>query len=431
MRRDSRDHVPTVPKPTDPQVSKPHTLLSGVKSTSTFLPYGRQDIEEDDIAEVVRVLHSDYLTTGPEVPAFEAAFAAAVGARHAIACANGTAALHLMAAASNLGPTTVSIVPTLTFLATANAVRLTGGEIQFADVDAETGLMTPATLRAAIARADKPVSAVFPVHLGGQTCDMPAIADIASAAGARVFEDACHAIGTRYATTTGQHVVGDCTHAAGCAFSLHPVKTIAAGEGGVVTTQDDTLAERVRLLRNHGMVRESSLFKQTDDAFAFDGRANPWYYEMSEPGLNFRLTDIQAALARSQLAKLARFSNQRQALAARYRQRLGSLAPMIRSVRISQDCDPVLHLFQVLIDFPSLGLDRATLIDRLRECGIGSQVHYFPVHRQPYYSARYPGLQLTGADAFYAATLSLPLYASMTDADVDRVVEALKMSITR
>ena len=398
--------------------------------TATFLPYGRQVIEDDDIAEVVRVLRSDYLTTGPEVPAFEQAFAAAVGAKHAIACANGTAALHLLAVAAGLGPGTVSIVPTLTFLATANAVRLSGGEVLFADVDPHTGLLTPSSLKNAIRRATAPVRAIFPVHLGGQSCDMSAIFALADEIGASVFEDACHAIGTRHSSPHGQQRVGDCSHSKGCAFSLHPVKTIAAGEGGVVTLQDDELADRVRLLRNHGMIREPSRFMSKVDAFASDGRPNPWYYEMPEPGFNYRLTDIQAALARSQLGKLSRFAERRAGLARRYRHRLQSLAPLVRAVPIGDGCEPVLHLQQVLIDFDRLGMDRAGLMERLRTQGIGSQVHYYPVHRQPYYARRYPGLELPGADAFYKSTLSLPLYASMTEADVDRVVSILSHVIS-
>ncbi len=396
-----------------------------------FLPYGRQVIEDDDIAEVVRVLRSDYLTTGPEVPAFEQAFAAAVGARHAVACANGTAALHLIAVAAGLGPGTIAVVPTLTFLATASAVRLAGGDVIFADVDPDTALMTPGTLRDALQRANGPVKAVLPVHIGGQTCDLPGLAEIARTAGAEMFEDACHAIGTRHTTTSGTHRVGDCAYSRACAFSLHPVKTIAAGEGGVVTTQDDHLASQLRLLSNHGMVRDATQFTVRSAAFDPHGRPNPWYYEMPEPGFNYRLTDIQAALARSQLGKLAGFAARRQKLAARYREQLAPLAPLVRVVPIAPDCAPVLHLQQILIDFAGLGLDRATVMERMRAAGIGSQVHYVPVHRQPYYAALNPGLNLPGADAFYARTLSLPLYASMIEADVDRVVAALTSALGR
>ena len=390
-----------------------------------FLPYGRQVIEDDDIAAVAAVLRSDYLTTGPGGPAFEAAFAAAMEATHAIACSSGTAALHLVAMALDLGPGTVSVVPSITFLATANAVVMTGGDVVFADVDPDTGLMTPATLEAAIARAGRPVKAVFPVHIGGQTCDLPALAEIAETAGAVLVDDACHAIGTRYTENGVSHAVGAGAHSVATAFSLHPVKTIAAGEGGVVTTRDPALAEKMALLRNHGMSRDAAGFTNRDLAFAPDGTANPWYYEMQAPGLNYRLTDFQAALVRNQLAKLPRFAATRRAIAAYYERELAALAPLVRPVTKVEACDPVLHLYQVLIDFEALGLSRAAVMAELRAAAIGTQVHYIPVHRQPFYSARHPGLDLPGADAFYEKTLSLPLSAAMTESDAARVVAAL------
>ena len=397
----------------------------------TFLPYGRQVIDDDDIAEVVRVLRSDYLTTGPEVPAFEKAFAAAVGVKHAISCSNGTAALHLLAVAAGLGPGTTAIVPTLTFLATANAVRLAGGEVVFADVDQRTGCMTAQTLEDAVSRSTGPVGAVFPVHLGGWVCDMPGIRAIAERIGAAVFEDACHAIGSRYTENGCTSAVGACAHSKAATFSLHPVKTIAAGEGGVVTTNDDALASRVALLRSHGMVREPERFMQKEEAFSASGQLNGWYYEMPEPGFNYRLTDIQAALARSQLSKLDAFVERRAALAGFYRHLLRDLSPAIVPVPETPGCRPGLHLFQVAIDFLAIGQGRAALMDRLRAGRVGSQVHYFPVHRQPYYRARYPGLSLPGADRFYEATLSLPLFASMTERDVERVVDTLHAAISR
>lgn len=388
-----------------------------------ILPYGRQLIEDDDIAAVAAVLRSDYLTTGPAVTDFETAFAAATGAQHALSCSNGTAALHLIALAIGLGPGTCAIVPSITFLATANAVRLAGAEVVFADVHPRSGLLTADAVRDAASRATLPIKAVFPVHLAGQTVDMEGIAAVARELGILVIEDACHAIGTSYRTCDGiMHPVGACAHSAAAAFSLHPVKTIAAGEGGVVTTGDDEIARRVALLRNHGMVRQPPY--TSDLAYAADGEPNPWYYEMPEPGFNYRFSDIQAALALSQLRKLDRFARRRRELVARYDRLLASVNH-IRPTDRTPDCEPVWHLYQVLIDFPALNLDRASVMQRLRDRGIGTQVHYIPVHRQPYYMARYPGLDLPGCDAFYAGSLSLPLFASLSDSDVDSVVSAL------
>lgn len=377
------------------------------KAAKPFLPYGRQQIDDSDIAAVAEVLRSDWLTTGPAVEAFESAFAAVTGAKHAVACANGTAALHLAALALGLGPGDRVVVPSITFLATANAPHQTGAEIVFADVDADTGLLTPALLEEAIARAGGPVQAVFPVHLAGQSADMDGISEVARQAGAQVVEDACHSLGGRDAAGAP---VGGCRRAGLATFSLHPVKIIAAGEGGVVTTNSPELAASLRRMRNHGMVR--------------DGFAEPWFYEMQEPGFNYRLSDIHAALAHSQLRRLNDFVARRQALMERYERLLAPLAPLVRPIpRVAGT--PAWHLNAVLIDFDALGLTRSDVMEQLRDSGVGSQVHYIPVHRQPYYRERYGALDLPGAESWYSRALSLPLFPSMTDSDVDRVVETL------
>ncbi len=390
------------------------------------LPYGRQLIEDDDVDAVVAVLKSDFLTTGPEVPAFEAAFAEAVDARFAVACSSGTAGLHLAAMAVDTGPGTAVVVPSITFLATANAFRLMGAEVVFADVDPDTGLMTPATAREALARATQAPKAIVPVHLGGQTADMAGLATVADEAGAVLVEDACHALGTSYRTGGNSHTVGSGAHAVAAVFSLHPVKTVTAGEGGVVTTNDPTLAERLARFRNHGMVRTPEQFTDGERAFAADGTANRWYYEMPAVGLNYRLTDIQAALARSQLAKLPRFAETRQRLVAFYDQRFAHLASVLRPVTLVPECDAVRHLYQVLIDFDAVGLDRNAFMAALAADGILTQVHYIPVHRQPYYRSMAQDLDLPGADTFYARTLSLPLFAAMDEADAERVAQAVE-----
>lgn len=385
-----------------------------------FLPYGRQSVDEADIAAVAEVLRGDWLTTGPTVSAFEDAFAARTGAHHAVSCSSGTAALHLGALALGLGEGDWVIVPTMTFAATANAARFVGSEVLFADVDPDTGLMTPNTLDAALIRAKreaKPVRAVLPVHLGGQCCAMGAIGEIARDKGLAVVEDACHAV--------GGDGVGACAHSAMATFSLHPVKTIAAGEGGVVATNDGALAETLQRLRSHGMVRDAKAFEHRDLAFDADGTTNPWYYEIADLGFNYRLSDIHAALALSQLGKLDQFVARRQALAKRYDAALADLAPAIRPVGRVAGPAPAWHLYVVLIDFERLGMSRAKVMARLRTKGVGTQVHYVPVHRQPYYVARYGAAALPGAEAYYERALSLPLFPAMTDDDVDRVVAAL------
>jgi UDP-4-amino-4,6-dideoxy-N-acetyl-beta-L-altrosamine transaminase len=395
---------------------------------SRFLPYGRHQIEEDDIAAVVSVLRSDSLTGGPLVSEFEQAFAARVGARFAVACANGTAGLHLAAMALGLGLDDAVIVPTLTFLATANAARYVGAEVTFADVDPATGLMQPNDLQAAFARAsDRKARAVIPVHLNGQCVDMESVAEFAGRHGLRVIEDACHAIGATYRMRSGEEVrVGACRHSDMAVFSLHPVKTIAMGEGGVVTTNDPDLYAALLRLRNHGMVREVSCFVQPEEGFDAEGRPNPWYYEMPEPGYNYRASEIQCALGLSQLRKLDHFLARRRALADTYDRALAPLAPMVRPIPRVTGCASGWHLYVVQTDFKAVGASRATLMRELLGRRIGTQVHYLPVHRQPYYRSRYENTQLPGADAYYASCLSLPLFPAMSENDVKRVVTALE-----
>jgi len=397
-----------------------------------FLPYGRQLIEDDDIAAVTAALRADYLTTGPMVEAFERAFAERVGAPHAVACSSGTAALHLAAIALGLGPDDWLIVPSLTFLATANAARFVGAEVEFADVDPDTGLLSEATLTDALDRAKRTgrkVKAVSVVHLAGRTAPMAAIA--ACGRNLPILEDACHALGTTYEDSGSQVRVGDGRYGTLATFSFHPVKTIAVGEGGMITTKDARLGARMRLARNHGMTREPEAFRERAAASSAEGKINPWYYEMHEPGYNYRLPDILCALGLSQLAKLDRFSMRRRELAARYDAALAPLGPLVRPVPKVPGCRPVLHLYVVLIDFDGLGTSREQVMTALRTRGIGTQVHYIPVHRQPYYRSRYGEISLPGADAYYSRALSLPLFPSMTDTDVTRVTEALAAVLER
>ncbi|MEM7122366.1 MAG: UDP-4-amino-4,6-dideoxy-N-acetyl-beta-L-altrosamine transaminase [Pseudomonadota bacterium] len=393
-----------------------------------FLPYGRHTIEADDIAAVSAVLKSDFLTTGPAVDAFETAFAAATGARHAVALSSGTAALHLATLALGLGPGDAVVVPSITFVATANVAELVGADVLFADVDADTGLMTPATLEAALARrGDAAPRAVYPVHLNGQSADMAGIKEVADRHGLRIVEDACHALGG----TAHDRPVGGCVNSDMAMFSLHPVKTIAMGEGGVLTTNDDDLAASLRGLRNHGLVRDAALFENGAMAFDAEGDANPWYYELHAPAFNYRASDIHCALGTSQLSKLERFVGARHKLADIYDEALTPLAPQVRPV--SRVCygSSGWHLYAVLIDFDGIGKERAAVMHQLRQSGIGTQVHYIPVHRQPYYRERHGNLDLPGADAYYGRCLSLPLYPTMTNADVARVVAALREATGR
>ena len=389
-----------------------------------FLPYGRQVIEDDDIAAVSEVLRGEYLTTGPAVAHFEQALANYVGAKHAVVCSNGTAALHMTARVLGLGAGTKIVVPAITFLATASAAHMNGTEIVFADVDPNTGLMTPETFSNAIVRAGK-ADAVFNVHLNGQCGALEEIAAIARIHNLKIVDDACHTLGAAYVgTNRGASLVGANVHSDLSVFSFHPVKAIAMGEGGAVTTNDPVTAKRLVQTRNHGMTREPSDFTNMDDAFDAGGKANPWYYELVEPEFNWRASDIQCALGLSQLKKLDRFLMHRRAIVATYDRLLASYAPILRPLGRTRACLPAWHLYVARIDFEAAGISRAALMRALSKDGIGTQVHYFPVHRQPYYANRY-GAILPGADRYYAQALSLPLSAAMNEADVERVVDAL------
>ncbi len=391
-------------------------------SQPPHLPYGRHLVEDDDIAAVVAALRSDFIAHGPRVAEFEQALTRATGAHEAVACASGTAALHLALTALDVGPGDVCVVPAQTFLSTATAARLCGAEVVFADVDPDSGLMTAATLAEALARTPGGrAKAVLPVHLGGRLCDMAAIAPVARAAGAAIVEDAAHAIGGQDAHG---HRVGDCAHSDAATFSFHPVKTLAAGEGGAVTLNDPARAERMRRLRNHGVTRDPALMGEPH-SFDANGAPNPWAYDQLELGFNYRMNEMEAALGLSQLGKLSRFTARRAALAARYDRLLAPLATRLRPTPSPHGGHPALHLYSVLVEFEAAGVTRAELMRRLAAQGIGTQVHYIPLYRQPYFRKLYDEMRLPGAEAYYARVLALPLFPAMLDEDVDRVVGAL------
>jgi len=394
-------------------------------SNAPFIPYARQLIDDDDLAAVARVLQGDYLTGGPAVAAFEKTLTEKTGAASAIACSSGTAALHLTALALGLGEGDRVVVPTVTFLATAKAARFVGAEVIFADVDPETGLMGPDELSHALAGGGENIKAVFPVHLAGQGSDLEQIHAIAWEHGLAVVEDACHALGGVYGSPEYSVPVGGCKHSDMTVFSFHPIKTVAMGEGGAITTNDDGLAQRLENFRNHGMTRTPSEFQHADMAFDDSGDAEPWYYEMSEIGFNYRASDIHCALGSSQLSKLEASVAQRQSIVAHYDGRISELSPLVRPLVRTPGWRPGWHLYVALIDFEAAGISRGAVMRGLRESRIGTQLHYIPVHEQPYYRRLYGKQHLPGAEAYYAKCLSLPLYAGMTDSDVDRVVDAL------
>lgn len=380
-----------------------------------FIGYGRQQIDDDDKAAVMAALDGDYLTQGPLVERFETAFAERVGARYGVAVANGTAALHLACLAAGVGHGDKVVTSDLTFLASASAPLLCGAEVRLADIDADTlGLCDDTVDRALL---DERPNAIIPVHFAGLPVPLVGLrgrSDI-------IIEDAAHALG---ATHEDGSSVGSCSSSDMCIFSFHPVKTITTGEGGMVTTNDEGLAHKLRMLRSHGIERDPRLFEATPQA-----DVGPWSYEQHDVGLNYRLTDIQAALGLSQLAKLDRFLARRREISAYYDEVfVGS--PVIEPTQSTENYRSRSghHLYVVKIDFDKIGRTRADVMTALRDKGIGTQVHYIPLHRQPSHISRGAGdgASFPNSEAYYQQCLSLPLFPDLKDGEVEYVVSTLQ-----
>ena len=382
---------------------------------SSVIPYGRQSISEADIQAVVEVLQSDWLTQGPAVERFEAAVAQYCGARYAVAVSSATAALHIACLAAGLGPGDRMWTSPNTFVASANCGVYCGAEVDFVDIDPHSYNLSvdelQGRLEAAAGEGALP-KLVIPVHLAGQSCDMARIADLAQKYRFAVIEDASHAIGGRYQ----QRPIGCCSFSDMTVFSFHPVKIITTGEGGMVLTNDPRLHERLVRLRSHGITREPALMERESDG--------PWYYQQIELGFNYRMTDLQAALGASQLSRVDAFVARRHALAERYDRLLAGL-PLVLPYQAAQAYS-AFHLYPVRVDPARTGLSRRQVFDALRQAGIGVNVHYIPVHTQPYYRRLgFADGAFPEAESYYAQAISLPMFAALTDEQQDRVVDLL------
>jgi UDP-4-amino-4,6-dideoxy-N-acetyl-beta-L-altrosamine transaminase len=380
----------------------------------SFLPYGRQTITEADIAAVVEVLRSPFLTQGPVVPAFEQAVADQVGARHGVAVNSATSALHLACLALGLGPGDRLWTSPITFVASANCGRYCGAAVDFVDIEPRTGLMSVAALEAKLEQAERDGTlprVVVPVHLTGSSCAMAAIGTLAERYGFAVLEDASHAIGGCY---QGQPV-GNCRHSAITVFSFHPVKIITTGEGGLATTNDPLLAQRMAELRSHGIVREADRFERP--------AAGSWVYEQQQLGFNYRMTDIQAALGLSQLQRLDEIVAERNRQLQRYRELLAGLP--VELLEVPEDVLSSVHLAVIRLQQASAEQHRQVFAG-LRADGIGVQLHYSPVHLQPYYRRLGFGEgQCPEAEAYARSAISLPLFPGLTSDDQQRVAAVL------
>lgn len=401
--------------------------VSADAGSPTTLPYGRQLVDEDDIAAVVEVLRGDWLTQGPMIEEFERAICAATGAQYAIAVSSGTAALHIACIAADVAPGDTGITSAITFVASANCIRYTGGRPEFCDVDPQTGLLSVASLREQVSLHAPKV--IIPVDLAGTPCDLPAIQQVARECGAVVIEDAAHAVGATYTAGGAEHSAAGCAHSDMAILSFHPVKHLTTGEGGAVTTNDSGLAATLRDLRSHGITRDP-------DRLVHD--EGPWYYEQHRLGFNYRITDIQCALGVSQMRKLERYVSRRQVLAARYDRAFAEpeIAAHLQPLAIPTGRRSSYHLYVIRLlrqDGHSDGdvlQRRRTLYDALRAEGILTQIHYVPVPRQPDFERNGFGAgDYPGADAYYAGCLSLPLFPGLTEEDVDRVIAIVRRTV--
>lgn len=386
-----------------------------------MIPYGKHHIDEQDIQAVVGVLRSGLLSQGPAIESFERAIADYVGAKYAVAVSSGTAALHLAALVAGVGPGASLITSPITFVASANAALYAGGRVVFVDIDPDTVNMSPVALREAIAN-NPDARAIIPVHFAGLPCDMPAIKSIADQAGVVVIEDAAHALGAHY--PDGQRV-GSCAYSHMTIFSFHPVKAIAAGEGGMITTNDKSIYRRLLRLRSHGINKLDDPFELPEQAET-NGVRDPWYYEMQEIGFHYRITDIQCALALSQFKKLDRFITRRRALVNKYDEQFAGMRNCRPAQAMGRDRSGH-HLYVLRIDYDAAGLSRGELMRELRLRQIGSQVHYIPVPAHPYYRRLgYKPEDYPNAQKYYQEALSIPLFYDLTDAQQEQVIAAVK-----
>ena len=409
-----------------------HLLESDLGATDngerSIIPYARQWIDEEDIQAVVKVLRSDWLTTGPKVAEFEQSFADFVGAKEAVAVSSGTAALHSVMYAIGIGPEDEVILPPMTFVATANAVVFQGGTPVFADVNPNTLLIDPGEVERKITSRTKSIIAV---DYAGHPCDYDVLRDIADRHGLVFIEDACHALGASF---KGRRVgtLADLT-----VFSFHPVKHITTGEGGMVTTDDPELADRMRIFRNHGITRDPEMFSVQRSAFTVIKNPkskiqNPksdssWYYEMQDLGYNYRVTDFQCALGISQLHKLPGWIARRQEIARHYDLAFANI-PSIKPLSVMSEVNHAYHLYVIRLNLSDLTADRDTIFSALHGEGIGVNVHYIPAHLHPYYCQQFgtgPGL-CPVAEGAYNQMLSLPIFSRMSDHEIEMVISTVQ-----
>ncbi len=378
-----------------------------------YIPYGRQNIDEEDIQAVVDVLRSDFLTQGPVVPEFEAAVAKYCGAKFAYAVNSATSALHIACMALGVGPGDRVWTTPISFVATANCALYCGAQVDFVDIDPQTYNLSVEALEKKLVQAQKDgllPKVVIPVHMCGQSCDMEDIGRLATRFGFRVIEDASHAIGARYRGRP----VGSCEYSDITVFSFHPVKIITSGEGGMALTNDPDLGVRMARLRSHGITRDAQAMLNESDG--------PWYYEQLELGYNYRMTDIQAALGFSQFAKLDDFVRDRNDVARKYDELLSGLP--VRVPHLRHDILSAFHLYVVRLNLQEMEVSQRDVFARMRADGIGVNLHYIPIYRQPHYAAfGYQRADYPNAEQYYAEAITIPMYPGLTEEQQREIVK--------
>lgn len=381
-----------------------------------MIPYGRQDISQQDIDAVVEVLQSDFLTQGPKVPAFEQVVAEHVGAKHALAVNSATSALHIACLALGLGQGDWLWTTPITFVASSNCGLYCGAQVDFVDIDPKTYNLCPKALETKLIeakRTGKLPKVLVPVHFSGQPCDMQAIHALSKQYGFKIIEDASHAIGGKYQN----EFVGNCRYSDITIFSFHPVKIITTAEGGMALTNDDSLAEKMNLHRSHGVTRDTNLMTHEPDG--------PWYYQQVALGFNYRMTELQAALGISQMQRLDEFVAQRHRLAERYNQLLADL-PLTLPWQ-HPDSYSGLHLYVIRLQLDKVNKTHLQVFEQLREAGIGVNLHYIPVHMQPYYQDMgFKKGDFPEAERYYNEAISLPMFSTMTEQQQEEVVRVLQ-----
>ena len=386
----------------------------------TMIPYGKHHIDDDDIKAVVDVLKNNFLTQGPMIEKFEKAICNYVGAKYAVAVSSGTAALHLSALAAGVKPGKSIVTSPITFVSTANAAFYCGGGVHFADIEPSSINISPKKIEDVI-EVNNDICAIFPVHFGGLPCDMEALSDISERYNLFMVEDAAHALGANY--SNGQKV-GSCCYSDMTIFSFHPVKSIAAGEGGLITTNDEALYRKLIRLRSHGINKLNDPLLNQNESMT-DGSVNRWYYEMQELGFHYRITDIQCALALSQLKKLDKFIERRRMLVNKYDSYFKGLEFLSPAQSLSRELSSH-HLYVLRIKFDKVNITRNKFMKLLKEKEIITQVHYIPLPIQPYYKSKgFDIIDYPEANSYYEEAISIPLFYDLTDDQQEYVVKVI------